>query len=113
LKSCGFAIPRDRTVLDIPVKLAILAAVAWVIWRIVQPRALFVLELVDGTPRTKSGKVTAALLSELAGLCREQGVTRGRIRGVSRRGGRIALQFSREFPAGLQQQIRNCWEAVR
>jgi len=84
-----------------------------VIWWLVQPRSLFVIELVDGAPRRKSGKITAAVLNELAGICRENGITRGRICGVARRGGRIALLFSREFSPGLQQQIRNCWEAVR
>ena len=99
--------------LDIPIKLAVVAAVAWVIWKLVRPRALFVIDLVDGMPRTKSGKITAAVLNDLGGICRENEIKRGRIRGVARRGGRIALQFSHEFSPGLQQQIRNYWESVR
>lgn len=99
--------------LDIPIKLAIVAAVAWVIWKLVQPRAVFVIELTEGVPRTKTGKVTAAVLNDVGRLCRESGLSRGRIRGVARRGGRMALLFSREFSPGLQQQIRNYWESVR
>lgn len=99
--------------LDIPLKIMVVAVVAWAVWRLVQPRAVFVVEVVEGGPRVKSGKVTPAALHELGTLCREQGITRGTIRGVMRRDRSIALQFSREFPPGVQQQIRNWWAAAQ
>jgi len=40
-------------------------------------------------------------------------VLQGRIRCVRRSGGREALQFSREFPPSLQQQLRNAYESMR
>jgi hypothetical protein len=97
---------------DIPVKLAVLGAVAWAVWKLVQPRSVFVIDLVDGDPRVTSGKVTPAALNQLASICREQGVLRGRIRGVMRRDRSVALRFSREFSPGVQQQIRNWWATM-
>jgi hypothetical protein len=104
---------RRRIVLDVAVKLAIVAVVGWVLWKTLQPRTAFVITIAKGEPRVTSGKATASLLDEVATVCREHGVQCGRIRGVIRRKGEFSLAFSRGLPPGLQQQIRNAFEWMR
>jgi len=105
-RASGFS--RRHTVLEIVARVAIVAGAAFVVWKLVQPRPVFVIVIENGVARLKSGKVTAATLSDVATICRENGITRGRIAGHVRAGRQVALKFSREFSPGLQQQIRNC-----
>jgi hypothetical protein len=93
------------------VKILVLGFVAWVIWSLLQPRYLFAIRIEGGQPHLRFGKVTAAFLSRVAVVCQESGVARGWIGGVLHER-RVALRFSRHFPPGLQQQLRNAWESI-
>ncbi len=90
------------------VKLLVIAITVWLIWSIVQPRYVFTIRINRGQPSVRKGKVTAAFLSRVAVVCRESGVRRGWIGGV-RHGKRVSLRFSRQFPPGPQQRLRNEW----
>jgi len=91
------------------VMILVAAFVAWMIWSLVQPRNVFEIRIESGQPRVRRGKVTAAFLRRVGAVCQESGVAQGWIRGV-RRGRRVALRFSRHFPPGPQQQLRNEWQ---
>lgn len=54
------------------------------------------------------GTVTAAFLETVTGVVRENGIERGWVAG-ERQGKRVRLTFSRGFPAGAAQQLRNAW----
>jgi len=83
--------------------------VAWAIWSVIQPRYLFEIRVDEGQPRVRKGKVTAAFLKRVRAVCQESSVSHGWIRGL-RLGRRVALRFSRHFPPGPQQQLRNEWQ---
>ena len=84
---------------------------AWVIWSILQSQYAFEIRVKNGQPHIRKGKVTRAFLTRVAEVCQESGVLRGWIGGVPR-GRRIALRFSRHFPPGTQQRLRNEWQAT-
>jgi len=81
---------------------------AWVIWSLAQPQYVFEIRIAGGQPSIRKGKVTTAFLGHVAIVCRESGVDRGWIGGVAQRR-RLALRFSRSFPPGAQQRLRNAW----
>jgi hypothetical protein len=89
-------------------EILLLVFVAWLIWMLFQPRYVFEIRVRRGRPEVKKGKVTAAYLAEVAAVCRDSSVSGGWIGGVQQ-GKRVALRFSRNFPAGAQQRLRNGW----
>jgi hypothetical protein len=90
------------------VKVLVLAFFAWMMWSILQARYIFEIRVEAGRPTLRKGKVTPAFLSQVAAVCQEAGVVRGWIGGVPQ-GRRVALRFSRHFPAGSRQRLRNHW----
>jgi hypothetical protein len=93
------------------VKVLVISFVIWVIWSVLQPRYVFEIRIDGGQPSLRRGKVTAAFLGRVAAVCQESGVVRGWIGGVLH-GRRVALRFSRHFPPGAQQRLRNEWQAA-
>ena len=81
---------------------------AWVIWGIMHPPYAFLIRIDHGQPLLRKGRVTREFLKRVAVVCQEDGVARGWIGGV-RQEQRIALRFSRQFPSGPQQRLRNDW----
>jgi len=80
----------------------------WMGWSLLRPRYAFEIRVEDGKPTVRAGKVTRAYLARVADVCRTDGVDHGRIGGLPR-GGRTALRFSRDFPPGVRQRLRNEW----
>jgi hypothetical protein len=97
--------------LGLTIQVVVLGAFAWGVWAAVQPRFEFKIRIADGRPLVRKGKVTAAFLSRVADVCRESDVSHGWI-GGERHGRRVALRFSRDFPSGSQQRLRNEWLAM-
>jgi hypothetical protein len=93
------------------IKALVIGVGAWVAWSILQSRYVFEIRIKGGKARVRRGKVTSTFLGRVAEACRTDGVARGWIGGV-RRGRRTALRFSHDFPPGLQQRIRNEWQAA-
>jgi hypothetical protein len=92
--------------------LLLLALLAVGFWWAIQPQYAFVVQIDDGSPRVARGKVTPTFLRTVQEVCGRAGVARGWVGGV-RRGRRVALAFSRDFPASCQQQLRNLWPLER
>lgn len=90
------------------VKILVLTIAIWVFWTLAQPRYAFQIRINGGQPFLRKGKVTRVFLRRVEAVCQESGIARGWIGGV-RRGRRIALRFSRQFPPGSQQRLRNEW----
>jgi hypothetical protein len=90
------------------IKALVIGLVVWVAWSVLQPRYVFDIRIEGGQPSVRQGKVTPAFLDQVAVECQESAVVRGWIAGV-RRGRRVALLFSRDFPPGPQQRLRNEW----
>lgn len=82
--------------------------VVWALWRSAQGRALFVIKIVKGEPRSTAGTVTRAFLGEVREIAALHGVMRGRVAGVQS-GTQIRLEFSDDFPQAGRQQLRNWW----
>ena len=80
------------------------AAVLAYLWH----RHAFIVRVKRGMPRIVKGKVTAAFLDEVTGVCREAGVRRGWVGGLWR-SKRIVLVFSWHFPPPVRQRLRNLW----
>jgi hypothetical protein len=78
------------------------------VWLVCQPRYVFVVSIKGGLPRVTQGKVTGAFLHQVREVCQRNGVEQGWLGGVQR-GQRTALVFSRHFPPGCRQQLRNGW----
>jgi hypothetical protein len=93
------------------IKLLVAAAVVWAIWAFLQPRFVFRIRIESSRPRVCGGKVTGSFLDRIAEVCREHGISRGWIGGVSH-GKRIALRFSRQFPPASRQRLRNEWQVM-
>lgn len=96
---------------DWVVKLLVIGFATWVIWAIVNQRYVFEISVESGQPRIRRGKVTRAFLDRVAEVCQDCGVARGWIGGVLN-GRRVSLRFSRHFPPGSQQRLRNEWQAA-
>jgi hypothetical protein len=92
-------------------KILLVALAIWVIWLMLRPRYAFEIRIEDGHTSLRKGKVTRAYLRQVEVACQENGLVRGWI-GGKWRGRRISLRFSRDFPAGLQQRLRNEWQLV-
>jgi hypothetical protein len=69
---------------------------------------VFVIQIRNGVPFLKRGKVSQAFVVELADVLNRHGVRRGAIYGVPK-AGRVALGFSRTIPANIRQSLRNVW----
>lgn len=93
------------------VRILIIAGATWGILALVRPGYAFQIRVSNGEPRVHRGKVTRAFLELVAETCRDDGVRYGWIGGV-RRGRRVLLTFSRHFPPGTQQRLRNQWHAT-
>jgi len=93
------------------IKSLVVCFFAWMLWSFLQPRYVFMIRVEGGHPRLRKGKVTPAFLSQIAQACQSGGVVRGWVGGV-RHGRQVALRFSRNFPPGLQQRLRNEWQIV-
>lgn len=83
----------------------------WSPLRAARPAPVFAVRVVGGEPHAVAGRVTAAFLQRVREVAAEHRVTTGRVSGVARAGGRIALTFSGHFPAPARQQLRNWWVA--
>jgi uncharacterized protein DUF3634 len=94
------------------IRIAVLGFLAWAAWMILEARYVFLIRVESGQPRLRKGWVTAAFLAQVAEACATGGVERGWVGGV-RAGRRTALQFSRSFPPGVRQQLRNEWQMDR
>ncbi len=90
------------------VNAVVIGIVVWVFWTLLQPQYVFKIRIHHGQPSLRKGKVTRDFLGRVEAVCREEGMVRGWIGGV-RQGRRISLRFSRQFPPGLQQRLRNEW----
>jgi hypothetical protein len=86
----------------------VISFVAWLFWTTTQPRYVFVIRIHNGQPSVRKGRVTKLFLEHIATACQQGGVVQGWIGGV-RQGRRTALRFSKEFPLGPQQMLRNEW----
>ena len=84
----------------------ILGGVLAAIWHVAQPQPKFVIRIRNGTAEVVRGKTTESVRKAISNVCRENGVTFGKISGLAH-GKRIRLKCSRTIPAGCQQQLRN------
>ena len=89
----------------------VIAFVAWIAWHFLQSRYVFQIRIADGQPAVRQGTVTPAFLGRVATACQDAGITNGWVGGVPH-GRHVVLRFSRNFPAGLQQRLRNEWLMV-
>ncbi len=68
----------------------------------------FVIQVVDGSVRLTKGKAPDAFLRDLSGICKEENLTSGALRG-KRQWTYVRLAISPEIPGHLQQRLRNIW----
>jgi hypothetical protein len=92
---------------------AVLAVVLVVVavavsWKMTARQRVFVIQIRNGVPFLRRGKVSQAFVVELADVLSRHGVRRGSIYGVQK-AGRVALGFSRGIPASARQSLRNVW----
>lgn len=98
--------------------LGILIAIVAGIWWMMRPRYAFVVQIKNGHPVCRKGRVDSAFLRHVAEICQWSGVRYGKIYGtlqpsprkqhaVFGRRTQIRLSFSSGFPVGCQQQLRN------
>lgn len=97
---------RGAIVFDSLTLLVIFGGVLAAIWYAAQPRPKFVIRLRNGTAEVVQGKTTESLRRAVSDVCRENGVTSGKISGLAH-GKRIRLKCSRNITSGCQQQLRN------
>jgi hypothetical protein len=90
----------------------LIGVTAWVAWSLAQARFVFQIRIRDGQPVVRKGKVSLTFLGHIAEVCRDGGVTQGWVGGVQR-GRWVMLQFSRNFPPGVRQRVRNAWGMSR
>lgn len=86
--------------------LFVLVALGWLLWLAAQPRPLFVIEIRNGIPHLKKGKVTDSFLNGIAEVCRLSGTQSGTIKAY-RQNQRTRIQCSSSISFGCQQQLRN------
>jgi hypothetical protein len=90
------------------VLLALGLSLAVAIVRAAMPQPHFRIKLVAQSPRVVRGRVKSDFLDILSQLAHEYDITRGTVSGfVHNRV--VRLRFSREFPAEVQQRLRNSW----
>jgi Protein of unknown function (DUF3634) len=80
----------------------------WGLWRASQPRRLFTVRVVDGTPHAADGKVTTAFLERIREVAAANDISDGTISGYAF-GAFVRLKFSAEFNEAGRQQLRNWW----
>ena len=97
---------RGAIVFDSLTLLVIFVGVLAAVWYAAQPRPKFVIRIRNGTVEVVRGKATESVRKAVSDVCRENGVTSGKISGLAH-GKRIRLKCSRSIPAGCQQQLRN------
>ncbi|HZU39187.1 MAG TPA: DUF3634 family protein [Gemmataceae bacterium] len=95
-------------VVNLLVRVAFLLFLAWVVWTLCQPRSVFIVRIIAGTPRAAKGVVTPAFLEAVRDMAQQHHIEEGTVRGVVR-GRHISLAFSRGIPVGGRQQLRNWW----
>lgn len=96
---------------DLAIKLLLVAFFAWMAWSLLQPRYAFEIRITNHAPHLHKGKVTHAFLTRVAEACTDNDVSHGWIAGVAR-GRHVALRFSRQFPPGCQQRLRNAYHQL-
>src|SRR5262249_59660069 len=79
------------------------------VWKTRRPPCFFAVRPARGEPTAEVGTVTPAFLRRVREVAEEHGVAAGRVWGEIRRGGRISLRFSGQFPESARQQLRNWW----
>lgn len=84
----------------------IVAVILGLIWLAIRPRYQFVIDVADSQARLSRGLATAAFVSEVEEVFRDQQVPKGSVRGL-RVGKRTILHFSRHVPEPCRQRIRN------
>ena len=94
------------------VRILAVGFVAWLVVVALKTRYEFMILIVDGRPRLKSGTVTPAFLATVADVCHAAGVSRGWVGGV-RQGKLVSLRFSRSLPPSARQRLRNDWQLTR
>jgi len=94
------------------IKALLVGFAAWLIYHLLRPRYAFEILVTSGRPAVQAGKVTPAFLDSVADACRSGGVSRGWLGGI-RYQTRMALRFSRDFPPGIRQRLRNEWLTTR
>jgi hypothetical protein len=98
--------------------LGLFIAVGIGFWWMFRPRYAFVVQIQDGNPVCRRGRVNSVFLRHVAEICQWSGVrcgkiygtlqpTRGRHATVMGRRARIRLSFSSGIPMGCRQQLRN------
>lgn len=87
-------------------QLAFVGLVVGVGWYLLRPRPAFVIRIRAGEATVVRGKTTASILTAVADVCRQSGVTSGTISGLPY-GKRVRLKCSSNISLGCQQQLRN------
>jgi hypothetical protein len=95
--------------MNVLVNLLVGGLIVAVLWWVMQPHYVFVVQFDGQGARVTRGKVTPAFLERFAEVCREGGVAQGWVGGIPRGRRRISLAFSRGIPEGCRQQLRNLW----
>jgi hypothetical protein len=70
--------------------------------------SVFVVTLVDGCAHATKGQVPPGFLSDIAEFARNNGLTKGTIRG-RRVDGNMRVFFSDDIPEEAHQRLRNVW----
>jgi hypothetical protein len=89
------------------ISLALLVVLSVPIWLGLRRGAeLFAIDVVEGRPRLRRGRIPPALMDEIADIVRRNRVAAGRIR-VESEGGSPRVIAPASFPDGAVQQLRN------
>jgi Protein of unknown function (DUF3634) len=102
-------IPTKQHMAYLPVFIGLLLFALILAWQVPARGRVFVIRVRNGVPVVTRGKITQGFLAEVADVVRRNGIRRGSIFGLSRRGGSINLGFSRTIPANCRQSLRNVW----
>lgn len=89
--------------------LVLIGVFGTVAWNLTGGRTIFVVRIVNGTAVRRRGTVTDKFLAEVTKVAREHALTSGSLWGVKVGNDHLRLRFSRAFPPGSQQQLRNWW----
>lgn len=92
-------------------QLLVIGFVIWLTWHFLQTHYTFVIQINDGWPTVNKGEVPDVFLNQVAEVCQDVGVLQGWIGGVQK-GRRISLRFSKQFPPGPKQRLRNAWAMI-
>ena len=95
---------------DFLVIVVVIAGATAVYQALGKPRYLFNVRIRNGSVRLQRGKLAQSQLMTLREVVREHQIARGWIAG-ERHGRLVRLVFSRGFPGGAAQQLRNLWNS--